>query len=96
MVIKILDSSADGYDEKTVFEKLTDIVEGEEIEFSNESIRKFTDVAKVKKYYKLKDLGLAQANAKKRGLEVAERTEEEQWGDLEAAVVGAMALRSLV
>ncbi|KAF3925131.1 hypothetical protein ABW20_dc0100821 [Dactylellina cionopaga] len=96
LVIKILDSSLEIYSESSTLSHIASIIEGEELPFTTEAIRKFTDVAKVKKYYKLKDLGYADALYKKKGREVKEKSEEENWHDLEAAVLGQMALRSLV
>ncbi|EPS42516.1 hypothetical protein H072_3530 [Dactylellina haptotyla CBS 200.50] len=96
LVIKIMDTASQTYSETDTLSHLTSIIEGTEIPFDTEHIRKFTDLAKVKKYYKLKDLGYLDALYKRKGRDVRQKTEEEEWADLEVAVLGQMALRSLV
>ncbi|KAK6539269.1 hypothetical protein TWF694_009504 [Orbilia ellipsospora] len=96
LVIKILDTTNPEYSEAETLKHLISIISGDEIEFTTENIRRFTDLAKVKKYYKLKDLGYVDELYKKKGREVKSKSEEEGWRDLEVAVLGQMALRSLV
>ncbi|KAK6522864.1 hypothetical protein TWF281_002294 [Arthrobotrys megalospora] len=96
LAIKILDTSLASYSESDTLDRLASIVEGTEVEFATGEIRKLTDLSKVKKYYKLKDMGYVDQLYKKKGRTAEEKSEEETWRDLEVAVLGAMALRSLV
>ncbi|KAF3285205.1 hypothetical protein TWF173_009149 [Orbilia oligospora] len=96
LAIKILDTSLASYSESSTLERLASIVEGTEVNFDTKEIRKLTDLSKVKKYYKLKDLGYVDQLYKKKGRTIEEKSEEQAWRDLEGAVLGAMALRSLV
>ncbi|KAF3932773.1 hypothetical protein ABW19_dt0206923 [Dactylella cylindrospora] len=96
LAIKILDTNTPGYSEEETLSHLTTIITGEEVPFTTESIRQFTDLAKVKKYYKLKDLGALDKLHEKAGKEVKKKTEAETWRQLHMAILGAMALRSLV
>ncbi|KAJ6261760.1 LOW QUALITY PROTEIN: hypothetical protein Dda_2559 [Drechslerella dactyloides] len=95
LAIKILDTTSPSYNEADVVSALSSLVEGTEIPFTTASLRSLTDVAKVKKYYKLKDLGAVDALYARKGREVEKRGEEAVWADLEVAVLGQMALRSL-
>ncbi|EWC43604.1 hypothetical protein DRE_01491 [Drechslerella stenobrocha 248] len=99
LAIKILDTSAAaGYSEQETLDRIAAIIDGEEAPFTTAALRQLTDIAKVKKYYKLKDLGAVDALYARRGKgkEVKEKSEAESRADLEVAVLGQMALRSLV
>ncbi|KAF3914003.1 hypothetical protein ABW21_db0208861 [Orbilia brochopaga] len=96
LAIKILDTTAPTYSEPDVLSALSSLVHGTEIPFTTASIRELTDISKVKKYYKLKDLYAADALYARKGRQVEKRSVEQEWADLEVAVLGQMALRSLV
>ncbi|KAK6338711.1 hypothetical protein TWF696_009523 [Orbilia brochopaga] len=98
LAIKILDTTSPTYSESDVLAALSSLVDGTEIPFTTPSLRALTDVAKVKKCYKLKDMYAVEALYARKGRrkEEGSRSGDMVWADLEVAVLGQMALRSLV
>lgn len=75
-----------------ISEHLTSVVEGEAVPFEDEEVRSMTDVARVKKLYKLNAGG--GGGGKKGGANgVSNEKVEDERKELEIMVLGAMALR---
>ena len=84
MVIKVSTPSLP-FSADAVQEHLTKSVEGIQVEFSDEVLAEMTDLARVRKYYKLNGIG---GNIGKDGA-----TSKDERKEIEMLILGSMALR---
>ncbi|QSZ36379.1 hypothetical protein DSL72_006255 [Monilinia vaccinii-corymbosi] len=78
-----------------ISQHLSTAIEGDAVVFGDEELRSLTDVARVRKLYKLNGVGVgAGAGAKKGGVGGKDaKNDEDERKELEVLVLGAMALR---
>ncbi|KAI9759907.1 MAG: 5'-flap endonuclease [Chaenotheca gracillima] len=78
----------------SVEKHLSEIVEGEAVEFTDDNLSSMTDVETVRKYYKLKlSGGKKVGTASAKAVNGVSDSDVRETKDLEAAILGAMALR---
>jgi EKC/KEOPS complex subunit CGI121/TPRKB len=68
------------------------VVEGEQVEFSDAVLHTMTDIARVKKIYKLNTTGSVNGRAKGDAVNGSRKAEDEN-KELEMLILGCMALR---
>lgn len=71
---------------------LSKVVEGEQLEFSDAALQAMTDVARVKKIYKLNGSGVVNDRGKENPVNGNDRAGDER-KELEMLILGSMALR---
>lgn len=68
------------------------MIEAEQIEFDDVALQTITDVARVKKIYKLNNIGVVNGRGKPNGVDGGAKADERK--ELETIILGSMALRS--
>jgi len=97
LVIKVSDPSQASITASSISEHLSSSIQGTPIPFEDAEIAKYTDLARVKKIYKLNSVpGLGGGGGKKMNDVVNEvGNEEREKRELEILILGAMALRGV-
>ena len=96
LVLKVADPDKPAITRESVQQHLSAVVEGTPVEFSDHVLRAMTDLARVKKAYKLNSVAGSGSGSGKGGKAAPADVQEaaaDDFKQIEVAMLGAMALR---